>query len=143
MIVVLLLVALILMFELLSRRQSDVKVVHWSQPLIQEPPTPEFRPPPMKQYKPKRFQQMGLLTNDEGDILPLYGKETSGHRDRYHYYTTTPGQQVYSVPITHKDRDCLDDVGCEEFYGKAEDIKVEALGESPWKATIYNTKNMF
>ena len=36
---------------------------------------PEFRGPPIKLYKPGFMQQMGLLTNDEGETRPLYGKE--------------------------------------------------------------------
>ena len=51
---------------------------------------PEFREPPIKQYKPGHMQQMGLLVGDGEETLPLYGKEVRGRRDRYHYYTTTP-----------------------------------------------------
>jgi len=110
---------------------NPVKVVH--QPVIE---TPEFRPPPVKEYKPRRFQQMGLLKNTEGDILPLYGKETPGHSNRYHYYTSTTGNQVYSLPIKHKDRDCLDDIGCEEFLGSADDIQVEGM-EGTFNASVF------
>lgn len=136
-----LVIALLVLFYFMEKRTKGATKVRWAQPLVHETRTPEYRPPPMKTWKPQRFQQMGLLTNDEGDILPLYGRETWGHRDRYHYYTTTPGQQIYSLPISHKDRDCLDDVGCQEFYGKEGDIKVEGLGDSPWTATIYRNNN--
>ena len=47
---------------------------------------PEFRGPPIKQYKPGHMQQMGLITNGD-ETLPLYGKEVRGRRDRYNYYT--------------------------------------------------------
>ena len=53
---------------------------------------PEFRGPPIKQYKPGHMQQMGILVSGEGETLPLYGKEVRGRRDRYHYYTTTGGE---------------------------------------------------
>ncbi len=55
---------------------------------------PEFRGPPIKKYKPGRMQQMGLITNGD-ETLPLYGKEVRGRRDRYNYYTTTGGENLY------------------------------------------------
>ena len=78
---------------------------------------PEFRPPPLKEWKPGEYQQMGLLTGPDGHVRPLYGRESRTHNDRYYYYTTTPGEQIYPVPITYQTRDCSDDIGCPEFYG--------------------------
>ena len=71
--------------------------------------------PPYRQYKPKRFQQMGLLTNAT-ETLPLYGRETPYYRDRYNYYTSTTGNQTYSLPVLVGDRDCTEDIGCYELY---------------------------
>ena len=100
---------------------------------------PEFRGPPIKQYKPSKFQQMGLLTGDNGEMLPLYGRESRTHRDRYHYYTTTPGQQIYPIPISHDGRDCSEDIGCPEFYGKE---TATILGkDGNYTANIYRTEN--
>jgi hypothetical protein len=101
---------------------------------------PEFRKPPIKQYKPGLVQQMGLLLgDDDGDTLPLYGKEVHGRRDRYHYYTSTSGDQVYSLPVTHDNRDCMEDLGCQELYGQE---SVNVLGKSQsYQATLYRTTN--
>ena len=77
------------------------------------PQSPEFREAPIKQYKPGHMQQMGVLTGDGDETLPLYGKEVRGRRDRYHYYTTTGGDNLYSLPINHDGRDCVDDIGFE------------------------------
>jgi hypothetical protein len=71
--------------------------------------------PPYRQYKPKRFQQMGLLSNAT-ETLPLFGRETPHYRDRYNYYTNTPGEQAYALPVTVGDRDCTEDIGCPELY---------------------------
>lgn len=102
---------------------------------------PEFRKPPIKEYKPGHIQQMGLLLGEDGETLPLYGKEVRGRRDRYHYYTATPGQQIYSIPITHDNRDCMDDMGCQELYGQE---KVNVLGKAtPYEAKLYRTENFF
>lgn len=101
---------------------------------------PEFRGPPIKQWKPASMQQMGLLVQGE-TTLPLYGKEVRGRRDRYHYYTTTPGQQIYPVPVTHGDRDCMDDIGCQELYGNE---TVSVLGQTgTFDVKMYRTDDFF
>lgn len=102
---------------------------------------PEFRKPPVKEYKPGYVQQMGVLLGDDGDTLPLYGKEVRGRRDRYHYYTATPGEQVYSIPVTHENRDCMDDLGCRELYGNE---SIQVMGKAaPYQAKLYRTDNFF
>lgn len=108
---------------------------------VEIPREPEFRKPPVKEYKPGHVQQMGVLLGEDGETLPLYGKEVRGRRDRYHYYTSTPGQQIYSLPVTHEDRDCMDDMGCRELYGQE---RVNVMGKStPYEAKLYRTENFF
>lgn len=99
--------------------------------------SPEFRQPPLKQWKPKQYQQMGLLSNGT-ETLPLYGKESATHRDRFFYYTTTPGEQIFPLPITHNGRDCMDDIGCPEFYGNENVSVTDRTGE--YTAKIYRTE---
>ena len=139
--IIFIIVALALAVVLSFPPPSDhrpLRRVRWAMPLVER--TPEFRPPPEKVYKPPVFQQMGLLTKEDGTILPLYGKESSFHRDRYNYYTTTPGNQVYSLPIMHKDKDCTEDIGCGEFYGN-EQVSVTGMGDE-FTTKIYRNKNM-
>ena len=102
---------------------------------------PEFRGPPIKQYKPGRMQQMGLLVSDGGETLPLYGKEVRGRRDRYHYYTTTGGENLYPIPVTHDGRDCVDDIGCQELYGN-ESVAVTGKTDS-FDVKMYRTDDFF
>ena len=99
--------------------------------------SPEFRQPPLRQWRPRRYQQMGLLSNGT-ETLPLYGKESSTHRDRFFYYTTTPGEQIFPLPIEHNGRDCMDDIGCPEFYGN-ESVSVTDR-EGSYTAKIYRTE---
>ena len=99
---------------------------------------PEFRGPPYHNYKPPRFQQMGVLTGQGGEILPLYGKASSSYRDRYNYYTATPGQQIYPLPISMGDRDCTEDIGCNELYGKEKVTVTGMTGE--FDVNSYRTK---
>jgi len=103
--------------------------------------TPEFRGPPIKQYKPGYMQQMGIIVGEEGETLPLYGKEVRGRRDRYHYYTTTGGENLYPIPVNHDGRDCVDDIGCQELYGN-ESVSVTGKTGS-FDVNMYRTDNFF
>ena len=96
---------------------------------------PEIRPPPYKKWRPSLYQQLGLLTSEDGKILPLYGKESNVYRNRWNYYTSTPGNQIYSLPIKSGDRDCTEDIGCNELYGN-EELTVTGMGDT-YKAEIY------
>ena len=102
---------------------------------------PEFRGPPIKQYKPGRMQQMGILVGGDGETLPLYGKEVRGRRDRYHYYTTTGGENLYPIPVSHDGRDCIDDIGCQELYGN-ESVSVTGKTGS-FDVKMYRTDDFF
>ena len=108
---------------------------------VRVPVETEYRDPPIKQYKPGHVQQMGILMGSDDETLPLYGKEVRGRRDRYHYYTVTPGDQKYPLPITHNARDCMEDIGCQEFYGNE---SVSVLGQTgSFQAKMYRTDNFF
>jgi hypothetical protein len=108
---------------------------------VQIPVEKEYRKPPIKEYKPGYVQQMGVLVGPDDETLPLFGKEVRGRRDRYHYYTVTPGEQVYSLPVTHGDRDCMDDIGCQELYGNE---TVSILGQTgSFQTKLYRTDNFF
>ena len=102
---------------------------------------PEFRGPPIKQYKPGHMQQMGLLLGEGDKTLPLYGKEVRGRRDRYHYYTTTSGDNLYPIPVSHNGRDCIDDIGCQELYGN-ESVNVTGKDGS-FDVKMYRTDDFF
>lgn len=102
---------------------------------------PEFRGPPIKQYKPGYMQQMGILVSGDGETLPLYGKEVRGRRDRYHYYTTTGGENLYPIPVSHGGRDCIDDIGCQELYGN-ESVTVTGKDGS-FDVKMYRTDDFF
>lgn len=102
---------------------------------------PEFREPPIKKYKPGYMQQMGLLIGPNEETLPLYGKEVRGRRDRYHYYTNTPGEQVYPIPVSVDGRECMEDIGCQELYGNE---TVSVLGKTgSFTVKMYRTDDFF
>ncbi len=109
----------IIIYLLLNPVQVEVQVPKANVVMVKETTnrSPEFRQPPLKEYKPGYFQQMGLLLGPGNETLPLYGRASRAYRDRYHYYTATPGQQIYSLPVTYNNQDCTEDLGCPELYG--------------------------
>ena len=106
---------LIYLLLLLQQKQPQEPILINQVQVPPRPVEPEFRQPPYRNYKPRRFQQVGLLTSTN-ETLPLYGKASEIYNNRWNYYTSTPGQQIYSLPVTVNNRDCTEDIGCEELY---------------------------
>jgi len=121
--------------------QVQPNVINYPEPRRERVREPEFRGPPIKQYKPGFTQQMGIITGSDGETLPIYGKEVRGRRDRYHYYTTTGGENLYPIPISHNARDCTEDIGCEELYGN-ETVSVTGKTGS-FDVNMYRTDDFF
>jgi hypothetical protein len=96
---------------------------------------PEFRGPPIREYKPNTYKQVGLMMGEGDDMYPIYGRPSYAYNNRWNYYTTTKGDQVYPLPISNGNRDCTEDIGCDELYGN-ENLSI--LGKSgTYKTTIY------
>ena len=96
---------------------------------------PEFRGPPIREYKPNTYKQVGLMMGENDDMYPIYGRPSYAYNNRWNYYTTTKGDQVYPLPISNGNRDCTEDIGCEELYGN-ENLSI--LGKNgTYKTTIY------
>ena len=84
---------------------------------------------------PETYQSMGVITMEDGQILPLYGRRTASRSDRFQYYTRTDSYNPVQLPIKHNRRDCQDDIGCEELFDN-EIVTVTPTGQTG-KATIY------
>ena len=83
---------------------------------------------------PESFQSVGVINVGE-QVLPLYGRRTTGGSDRWNYYTRTDTYNPVPIPVRFQKRDCMDDVGCSEILS-GEQVKVEAL-QKDGKASIY------
>ena len=65
---------------------------------------------------PEQYQSVGIISLDgEGTPLPLYGRRTILSGDRWNYYTKTDQYNPVSVPI-YRNRNCIEDIGCNELY---------------------------
>ena len=65
---------------------------------------------------PESYVSMGIVTTHSGELLPLYGRRVASRSDRFNYYTRTDTNNPIPLPVSHKRRDCQDDVGCEELF---------------------------
>ena len=83
---------------------------------------------------PESFQSVGIINVGE-QVLPLYGRRTTGGSDRWNYYTRTDTYNPVPVPVQFGRRDCMDDTGCQEIMS-GEDVKIEALRKEG-KTNIY------
>jgi len=84
---------------------------------------------------PETYQSMGVITMEDGAILPLYGRRTASRSDRFQYYTRTDSYNPVQLPLKHNRRDCQDDIGCEEVFD-GENLTIGPTGQTG-KATIY------
>jgi Family of unknown function (DUF5755) len=84
---------------------------------------------------PESYQQMGVLTVDDGKVLPLYGRRVAPRSDFFNYYTRTDTYNPVALPIKVGKRDCQDSVGCSEVFN-GDHVKMSATGEKA-KVTLY------
>jgi hypothetical protein len=78
---------------------------------------------------PETYQSMGVITMEDGGILPLYGRRTASRSDRFQYYTRTDSYNPVQLPVRHKNKPCEDVNGCEELFD-GDSIKLSPNGES-------------
>jgi len=84
---------------------------------------------------PEAYQSMGVITMDDGQILPIYGRRTASRSDRFQYYTRTDTYNPVQLPLKHKRRDCQDDIGCEELFD-GESVTIGPTNQTG-RTTIY------
>jgi len=83
---------------------------------------------------PESFQSVGII-NVGDQVLPLYGRRTTGSSDRWNYYTRTDTYNPVPIPVQFGRRDCMDDTGCQEIMS-GESVRIDALHKDG-KTNIY------
>jgi len=84
---------------------------------------------------PEAYQQMGVMIGADGKPLPLYGRRTAPRSDKFNYYTRTDSYNPVALPVTFNNRDCQDNLGCNEI-SSGDSIRISPTGESA-KVTLY------
>lgn len=84
---------------------------------------------------PEAYQQMGLLKQSDGKLLPLYGRRVASRSDRFNYYTRTDTYNPIQLPLNFQKKDCQDPVGCQEIFD-GDKVTMSPTGETA-TATLY------
>lgn len=84
---------------------------------------------------PESYQPMGLLKQQDGKLLPLYGRRVASRSDRFNYYTRTDTYNPVPLPLQYERKDCQDPVGCHEIFD-GDKVKIKPTGEEV-TATLY------
>ena len=92
--------------------------------------------------RPLDYQQVGILTSNETDkepiVLPLYGRKLYNRSDRWQYYTATDKNNMIRLPLTFGNRECEDDVGCNEI-NSGDTLTINTYSGRTFTATVYRT----
>ena len=78
------------------------------------------------------YRQIGLLTRIGGDketILPLLGRPLITNRDKWNFYTMSENNSLLKLPISHKNRKCMAEYGCDDLY-TGDTVFVEGYNDS-------------
>jgi hypothetical protein len=64
----------------------------------------------------KPYRQVGMMSNDNGNIIPLFGRRVHRGSDKWNYYTMSDGNRGVRIPINIGGKKCSDSLGCKELY---------------------------
>lgn len=94
------------------------------------------------------YQQIGYIYKEEIDdenktvgsgseavMLPLYGTPTYNGSNKWMYYISSDKYHSIKMPITHKDRKCDSEFGCDELYNN--DVVDVPAYNGKFKVNIY------
>jgi hypothetical protein len=84
---------------------------------------------------PESYQQMGVVLGSDGKPLPLYGRRVAPRSDRFNYYTRTDTYNPVALPVTFKNKNCQDNLGCHQVFN-GDSIQISPTGEEV-KVTLY------
>lgn len=132
---------------IIVEKEIEVEVPVYKEQVIskQEQPHPLIYPVADPKYQMRHeYQQVGMLTSkdmDEGQpiILPLFGRKMTS-RDRWEYYTASDKYNMWKLPVIYDNRDCQNEVGCNEIYNGVE-VTVPDYANKVFSARIYKYNN--
>ncbi len=90
--------------------------------------------PPMKIESKRDYNQLGLLTRDNGgEILPLMGRRLKN--DKMQYYTVT--ETGLKIPVSRNGRSCTGEYGCDEA-NNGDSLFAQGFNDT-FKTTLYES----
>lgn len=121
-----------------------IKIVTKNEAEDRPPIYPRHNPEYPLQRVPQGYQQVGVLVSQDSAenkpiIMPLYGRKMYS-KDRWEYYTASDEYHMWRIPVSINNRDCQDDVGCDEIYN-GDNVTVPDYANKVFAARIYKYKN--
>lgn len=83
------------------------------------------------------YRQIGILNDNNGKVLPLYGRPTYTGSSKWNYFTQANDHLALKIPLTIKGKECEGTTGCDEIYDH-DSINVSSYGND-FQAQMYNT----
>lgn len=62
------------------------------------------------------YRQIGILSGNDGKVLPLYGRRTYNGSHKWNYFTQANDHLALKIPLSSKGRECDGNTGCDELY---------------------------
>jgi hypothetical protein len=62
------------------------------------------------------YRQVGIISSNNGKVLPLYGRRTYAGSNRWNYFTQANDHLALKIPLTRNGRECDSSTGCDELY---------------------------
>lgn len=138
---ILIFIFIVILVYLKNNKQTEV--VYNEKSYIQEPTQLVNVPiniPTQPVLYNRFYEQIGILTNTNNEILPLYGKIVSSNRSKWNYYTMNNAYNSVKLPITFKNKSCTGEYGCDELMN-GDTVYVEGYN-SVFEAKIYEKDSL-
>ena len=62
------------------------------------------------------YRQVGIVSSNNGKVLPLYGRRTYRGSNRWNYFTQANDHLALKIPLSNNGRECDSSTGCDELY---------------------------
>jgi hypothetical protein len=127
-----------------SQPTQVIKIVTNNEVEDRPPIYPRHNPEYPLQRVPQGYQQVGVLVSQDSAenkpiIMPLYGRKMYS-KDRWEYYTASDEYHMWRIPVSINNRDCQDDVGCDEIYN-GDNVTVPDYANKVFAARIYKYRD--
>lgn len=83
------------------------------------------------------YKQIGIISSNEGKVLPLYGRRTYYGSQRWNYFTKANDHLSVKIPLVKDGKDCDSNLGCKELYDN-DIINVPQYGDD-FTLKLYDT----
>jgi len=142
------LIAVVLAFVFFSRNTTNVIVrdspVKFSSvrkhpfDVYADPYHPPERENPYLFGRDYSYQQVGVLSDYAGSMLPLFGRPSPNSSSRWEYYTMNGNLKL---PVSIGGKTCNSDTGCPELLSGPNE-RVDVVGKGDMRSFIYDTKQL-